>query len=249
MMRDRNAPFRFKQFAVSHHRSSMRVGVDGVLIGAWAGKDASGVRHILDAGCGCGLIALMAAQRFEDAYIDAVDIDVASMEEASANFSDSPWSNRLKAVNADLNEWMSHAQKKYDLIISNPPYFNAGILSPDTPREKARHQDSLSPGRLVTMATNLLNTDGRLALISPKDSLSEIIKAAEASEMAVKRITYVKGNHESEIKRVMVELAKVKIPPDTNHNNLIEEVLVIEERRGEYTPEYKALTEDFYIIF
>lgn len=259
MSRDRKEPFRFKQFAVSHHRSSMRVGVDGVLIGSWSGREASGVGRILDAGCGCGLIALMAAQRFGDARIDAIDIDVASVDEASNNFSRSPWSPRLSAFNADFNDWLAGHKEEYDLVISNPPFFDAGVAAPDTPREKARHQGSLSPARLVMTARELLKTGGLLALIAPKETLDEILECSKIAKMRVRRITYVKGNPRSEIKRVMVELEKVKIknkPKDAAIsmeedvlNRVLEEVLVIEKERGEYTQEYKSLTDDFYIIF
>ena len=131
--------FTFKQFHVQHDRCAMKVGTDGVLLGCWTDVPAAG--SVLDIGTGSGLIALMIAQR-TNAQIDAIDIASDAYEQACINFAQSPWNERLKAYIASIQEWQHEAL--YDLIISNPPYFNNSLKNPDKGRELARHTDSLS---------------------------------------------------------------------------------------------------------
>ncbi|MDE6294907.1 MAG: methyltransferase [Muribaculaceae bacterium] len=239
-------PFRFKKFSVYHSRSSMRVGVDGVLIGAWAGDAHMSPERILDAGCGCGLIALMLAQRFGNSIVDAIDIDEESVGECLYNFNESPWKNRLNAFCIDVNLMAEQWREKYDLIVSNPPFFNAGVSHPLSSRAVARHDGSLSPLRLVELASLMLKPGGRLALISPAERSEVIISKAEKEGLDISRIMFVRGNKEAPEKRVMLEAVKPVGNEGRDCAHSVSE-LIIETERGRYTDEYKTLTGDFYL--
>lgn len=235
--------FRFKQFAVEHSRSAMKVGVDGVLIGAWAAVENA--KTILDAGCGCGLIALMAAQRNADAHIVGLDIDRPSIEEAAENFSRSPWSERLKAVECDFSVFAARNDnsEKYDLIISNPPFFADGVDPDYSPRIRSRHAGELSPVALITHGRKLLTNDGCIAMIVAPDRLAEIERAAARAALYLRRVCDVISRCGKVPKRIMLELG---LTPscDTLRNQLI-----IHLPGGEFSEEYRNLTSPFYLKF
>lgn len=230
-------PFKFKRFECSHAVSSMKIGVDAVMLGAWA--DASGER-VLDVGCGCGVIALMIAQRNGYADIMAIDIHSESIEEASANFVASPWGARLHAAVEDFSE-MKAGRDRFDLIISNPPYFDSGVSRPDTPRLVARHQDTLSPEVLVARSVEMLTPTGRLAMIVPASFEQSLEACASAVGLRVSRACRVAGTKSSAPKRVMMEFAR------HTAKEKVEESLAIEYSPGRYTGEYMALTGEFYL--
>ena len=171
----REKVFRFKQFEVLNDRTAMKVGTDGVLLGAWC--PVENVRRVLDVGTGCGVIALMVAQRNSTAVIDAIDIDHDAIEEAVLNFERSPWSDRLSATEGDYNDLQSSGEG-YDLIISNPPYFTNGVMPTGDARTTARHTGTLSYPQLLDGATRLLTVAGTLAIITPSDAEGEIQEAA-----------------------------------------------------------------------
>ena len=186
-----NLGFQFKQFFVRHDRCAMKVGTDGVLLGCWSGYDAAAAgsptiphryhyARCLDIGTGSGLIALMLAQRFPDALIDAIDIDKAAVEQAAENFAASPWSDRLHAYCAKLQEWSIVNSQLYSLIVSNPPYFQNSLKNPDKGRQTARHTDTLSFSELIHHSTRLLSENGILALILPAEAESEVCELAQA---------------------------------------------------------------------
>lgn len=241
--------FRFKQFAVSHENSSMKVGVDGVLLGLWA--DLDGCHRILDAGCGCGVIALICAQRNPLARIDAIDIHKPSVEEAANNFYISPWAHRLRASDSDFSKWEA-SEEGYDLIISNPPYFDSGVSETATIREQARHETTFGPLSLVSRAPELLVPGGRLAMIFPTERLGDILTQAEATGLSPLRICTVRGRAGKAPKRVLLELIFSGSRPDCDPTEgRIPSVssLAIESAPGVYTPEYLALGRDFYLKF
>lgn len=155
--------FRFKQFAVRQDRCPMKVGTDGVLLGAWA-EVRPGDRRMLDVGTGTGLIALMLAQR-SAAWITAVDIDVECATQAAENFAASPWADRLDAVSVAVQRY--DPVEKFDLIVSNPPYYVDSLLSPDEGRNTARHAAGLPFGELAAAVVRLLSPGGRFALVLP----------------------------------------------------------------------------------
>lgn len=231
--------FSFKQFSVSHHQSSMKVGVDGVLLGAWC--DVLDKRNILDVGCGCGLIALMCAQRNLTAGIKAIDIDKPSINEAKRNFEKSPWSDRLIASYADFSVYYTH--ESFDLIVSNPPFYLSGIIKPETSRLKARHGAELSPNTLPFLAKPMLKSNGVLSMIFPYDQLENVIAIGEQEGYSIRRVCKVRGTVSSSWKRVMVEFIKNKITTP------IFESLTLESARGIPTDAYKELCSDFYLKF
>lgn len=236
--------FRFKKFSVKHEKSAMKVGVDGVLIGAWASPEGI---EMLDVGTGCGLIALMLAQRNVMARIDAIDIDTASVEEAIENVTSSPWADRINVYTCSFDKLDSlDIAKKYDLIVSNPPFFDSGIDKPSTSREKARHQGELSPKILVSKGRRLLNSGGRLALISPIEMKDPLLTAGEESGLSPRRICYIKDNVNSKTKRVMIEYS---IEEGSEKELPEEEMLIMFDLSGNPTQKYRNLCKDFYLRF
>ena len=242
--------FRFKQFEVNHEKSSIKVGVDGVLIGAWAvnclAEKINEINKVLDVGCGCGLIALILAQGLPNADIDAVDIHKDSISEAFMNFKNSPWGARLRAMQCDIADY-AEDDGRYDIVVSNPPFFNSGIKEKSTPREKARHQDTLSPRSLISYSTRLLRTNGSLFFIAPYDQLLEIERELDLNCLKLKKVCYVKGSHASRIKRIMIEAAKIDRGDVLDRPEF--ENLVIRDENGDYSMQYKELTKAYYINF
>jgi tRNA1Val (adenine37-N6)-methyltransferase len=166
-------PFRFKQFEVFQSRSAMRVGTDGVLLGAWANVD--GAKHILDVGSGTGVIALICAQRSQDALVEAIEIDEGSAEDARYNFSLAPWQGRLKLHQGDFLKIAS--KEKFDLIISNPPYFSQSLRAADPSRNAARHDDSLPAEQFMAKAKGLLAPELQLcSLLEQIKTCKDVVK-------------------------------------------------------------------------
>ena len=228
--------FRFKRFAVVNDRTAMKVGTDGVLLGAWC--PVCGAQRVLDVGTGCGVIALMVAQRNEHALIKGIDIDPGAIEEAALNFANSPWSDRLTAQLQDFNKLES--RESYDLIVSNPPYFTDSLLPPDAARTLARHTATLSYRQLIEGAAQRLTDDGSLALISPTEAEGTIIEAATFASLPVCCLTRVIPVEGGAAKRILWLLSRHDIP---YHEN----TLTIAHNDGAFTSEYVSLTGDFYL--
>lgn len=237
----RNSYFQFKQFRIVQERSAMKVGMDGVLLGAWA--KTSGAKRILDIGTGTGLIALMMAQKNSWAQIDAIEIDRDACEEAVLNVQQSDWSDRINLHCQSFQEFMAEAESKYDLIVSNPPFFGNGVKAPDETRAQARHADVLPLDVLISGATKLLNENGRIALVLPVGQLQNVENLANINGLFLARLCRVKPNPVKPDFRILVELAKEQVA-------FQEETLMIEfEKHHDYTPEYRELTKDFYLKF
>jgi tRNA1Val (adenine37-N6)-methyltransferase len=237
----RNPYFQFKQFRIVQERSAMKVGMDGVLLGAWA--NASGAERILDIGTGTGLIALMLAQKNASAQIDAIEIDRDACDEAAFNVQQSEWSGRIKLFCKSFQEFTSRKEAKYDLIVSNPPFFSNGIKAPDKTRAQARHTETLPLDVLISGAANMLSEKGKIALVLPIESLQEIENLAANNQLFLSRVCRVKPNPQKPTFRILIELANSAC-------TIQESELMIEfEKHHDYTPEYKALTTDFYLKF
>lgn len=230
-----NPFFRFKQFTVYHDQCSMKVGTDGVLLGAWT--DCSSAKRILDIGTGSGLIALMLAQRSDDAIIDAIDIDEAACKQAEFNFTRSSFFKRLRAYHTSIRDF--HPAESYDLIVSNPPFFSASLKSPDSQRNLARHDDSLTLDLLFGRVRHLLNPKGRFCLILPieQEQISEL--TAASNKLHPRRKTFVHPTPTSNIKRILWEY-NFESGPCTEHE------IVIETSRHHYSEEFIQLTKEYY---
>ena len=215
----------------------MKVGTDGVLLGAWAACD--GAKRILDIGTGTGVISLMLAQRNSEAEIHAVEIDEIATKRARSNFDLSPWAERLEVENCAVQEF--GADEKFDLIISNPPYFVDSLLPPDAKRSTARHTHDLSFEELDKAVCRLLADEGRFALILP---ITEFEKYLTITQLHLARRCDVYPKVGAAIKRVMAEFA-LHATAEVKH----ETITIEQDKRGDYTDEYRALTKDFYLKF
>jgi len=230
--------FRFKQFIIRQDRCAMKVGTDGVLLGAWVQPGNS--QRILDIGTGTGLISLMMAQR-SDAVIDAIDIDEHATRQADENFGLSPWSGRLHAVHRSLQEFSSHTPDRYDLIVSNPPYFMGAHPAPSEARNIARHMDdALSIEELAMCVKKLLKPDGRFCVILPYMEGMKFLEFAESIGLYASHLTKVKTKIEKQEKRLMMEFTLTR-------NKLEEDELVIQEEDMTYTQQYIDLTSEYYM--
>lgn len=228
--------FRFKQFTVYHDRCAMKVGTDGVLLGAWS--DASEARNVLDVGTGTGLIALMIAQR-SPAQITAVDIDADAISQAGENIRISPWKDRITTLLQDFRTFDSDV--KYDLIVSNPPYFVDSLASPVEQRTVARHNDSLKYDELLGGVARLLADKGRFCIVIPMDVSEKIKKIAAQAGLYPSKQLNVVTSPGKQAKRVLIEFVF-----DTDATCDVKELL-IEERRHQYSSDYIELTRDYYL--
>ena len=234
-----NPYFRFKQFTVFHDRCAMKVGTDGTLLGAWT--DITGVQSILDIGTGTGLVALMLAQRSR-AHIDAVEIDPEACIQARENVARSPWRDRIQVYLSSVQDYATTCSKRYDLIVSNPPFFDNASKASQKARTVARHSDSLSQIDLLQVAEQLLGENGRLAVIYPTEAAKLFQEKAESFGLFCHRKLYIKPTLASQTKRIVLEFCKHQLSSQEN-------VLAIEATRRVYTPEFISLIKDFYLKY
>lgn len=237
----RRGGFTFKQFHIDHSRCAMKVGTDGTLLGAWATLPPH-AKKILDIGTGSGLIAIMAAQRHPTAKITAIDIDKDCVIQATENAVASPWAERIEVIETPLQEYSP--EEKFDVIISNPPYFADSMHSPDKQRTTARHTASLSFKELTDGVLRLLADDGLFAVILPTTE-SELLLSASRGRLFTWRRCEVWSTPESGARRIMLEL-KREPPKDLAKK---EKIIIEQGGRHVYSEEYKALTADFYLNF
>jgi tRNA1Val (adenine37-N6)-methyltransferase len=231
-------PFRFKEFTVKQDQCAMKIGTDGVLLGAWASitnKPCS----ILDIGTGTGLIALMLAQRSEAEQIDAIELEPGAFEQALENFENSPWGDRLYCYHTSLQEFAAEIEDTYDLIISNPPYFLPNPQA-DGKRSLARHHGHLSYEELVICSAKLLSKKGSCVFILPVQEEAQFLRYAEQSGLFPQKITRVRGHAGSPVKRSLIELKFGEQICTTDE-------LILEIERNTYTPAFRDLVKDFYL--
>lgn len=228
--------FRFKQFSISQEKSAMKVGTDGVLLGAWV--PVNDKKNILDIGAGTGLISLMIAQRNSKANIEALEIEKNAYTEADFNFKNSPWNTRLRIHHGSIQSFKSNV--KYDLIVSNPPYFTDTHKNLDSKRTLARHVCNLSFNELLYSTTSLLSEKGACAFIIPFHEEKHFIALAKSNDLYISMVTRVKGKENLSVKRSLLYFTKI------NSNCKITE-LVIEIDRHVYTSDYIKLTQPFYL--
>ncbi|NRT13448.1 tRNA1(Val) (adenine(37)-N6)-methyltransferase [Flavobacterium sp. 14A] len=232
--------FTFKKFAVEQDRCAMKIGTDGVLLGAWT-PITNNPFSVLDIGAGTGIIALMLAQRTNAEQIDALEIDEQAYEQAVENFENSPWSDRLFCFHAGLDEFIEEPEDEYDLIVSNPPFYSEDYKTDNEQRDLARFQDAMPFEDLIEAADLLLSENGIFAVIIPFKEEEKFLALATEFELYPFKITHVKGTPTTEIKRSLLALSR------NETTDLLVDELIIEISRHNYTPEYIALTKDFYL--
>lgn len=255
--------FQFKRFNVVNERSAMKVNTDGVLLGA-AMTIRPGDRRLLDIGTGTGTIALMAAQRAlgipgqagddkpvtgddepvtgGDVMIDAIDIDEPSATEAAENFKASPWSDHLHVHNLSLREFAETGSEKYDLIFSNPPYFEDSLTAPDERKSTARHtSDGLSYRDIFDFAAERLTCCGRVALVLPADQETPLCRYARMCGLHLFRILRIRTVERKAPIRIIAEFSRERCQTPSDGTLTI-------MNKGKYTQEYLSLTHDFYLF-
>lgn len=255
--------FRFKKFSVINERSAMKVNTDGVLLGA-AMTISPGDRRLLDIGTGTGTIALMAAQRLMewgipgsagndapagvvagsgyDVRIDAIDVDEPSISEAAVNFRNSPWNDVLNACHMSLQDFSEQCEGEYDLIFSNPPYFEDSLTAPDERKSTARHtSEGLSYRDIFDFAAKRLSQKGRVSLVLPSDQEISVCRYARMSGLHMHRILRIRTVPRKNPTRMVVEFSRQRV------HELEEGVLTI-QNGGSYTQEYLYLMKDFYLF-
>lgn len=236
-----NDSFAFKKFTIKQDKCAMKVGTDGVLLGAWV--NTKNAKHILDVGTGTGLIALMMAQKSnDDVIIDAVDIDEQAYNQAIENVKNSSWANRINIYHTPF-QYFADQKKEYDLIVSNPPYFISSTKAPEDQRNYARHTDLLDYDELLFGVLKLLAPQGAFCVILPSKEGELFRDMAEKNGLFLTKLMRVKTREDKVEKRYIMRFEKTR-------NSFSEESIIIEkDERQSYTEEYKSLTKDFYLAF
>ena len=235
-------PFKFKEFIVEQDKVAMKVGTDAVLLGAWCSVDKY-PNTILDIGAGSGVIALMIAQRSDAMTIDAVEVDEKAYEQAVENFEKSDWGDRLYCYNATFQEFadeIAAEEERYDLIVSNPPFYTDNFESEDVSRNKARFTSSLSFEELLVGVSKILSENGIFSTIIPFKEEMNFINIAKEHHLFLNKVCRVQGNKKSEVKRSLLAFSFQKTELEETH-------LIIELARHQYTEDYIQLTKDFYL--
>lgn len=235
-------PFYFKEFTVHQDKTAMKIGTDGVLLGAWC-PVTNDVESILDIGSGTGVISLMMAQRSEAFTIDAVELDGDAYEQTVENFEGSDWSDRLFCYHSDFTDFANEIEEEeesYDLVVSNPPFYSDDFETDNDSRNKARFTSSLSFEDLLKGVALILNDDGCFSTIIPRKEEVTFIELAKKQGLYVNRICHVKGSETSTVKRSLLEFSF--------HESAIDiQELIIETERHKYTEAYVSLTKEFYL--
>ena len=232
-------PFKFKQFTIHQDRCAMKVGTDGVLLGAWTSLHNK-PESILDIGAGTGLIALQMAQQSAAETIDAIELDEEAYEQCVENFEASNWADRLFCYHASLQEFTEEIDDNYDLIVTNPPFYTEEVTSGNTSRDAARQSLSLPFPELLQSVKKLLSAKGSFAVIIPFKEEEDFITLTSENGLHLNRLTQVKGTPSSEVKRSLLQFSFTK-------TTVLKTELVVELKRHAYTQEYQKLTAPFYL--
>ena len=235
--------FRFKRFTVRHDRSAMRVGTDGVLLGAWASLD--GAARVLDIGCGCGLIVLMAAQRAEEARITGVEIDHDSALQAMENVAESPFATRITIIEEDIR--LLPGAQLFDHVLCNPPYHLETTLPPSATRMRARHTEALSFESLIASVVRLLVPGGWFSVVLPASVTDVFVTLSLASGLRLCRRCDVLTVPHRPPKRVLLTFQLPAASNDAACDVPIHETLTLQDAQGGRSEAYQHLTRDFYL--
>lgn len=232
--------FRFKQFSLTDAGCAMKIGTDGVLLGSIAATCSAD--NILDVGTGCGLIAMMIAQKSKG-KITAIDVDSEAVAVAGQNVKDSPWPEKIEVVHARFQDFAASNDQKFDMVVCNPPFFQNSLLSPVAGRNVARHAGSLPPDDLLNGVKNIITPNGSFLLVAPAEQENFWLEAAEKEALFCHRLLRIFPKPDVKHKRIILGFSPFR-------RNLIFEELTIETgSRHQYTEEYKNLTRDYYLQF
>ena len=232
-------PFQFKKFAIEQNDCAMKVGTDGVLLGAWC--DVSQATKALDIGTGSGVIAVMLGQRC-DATIHGVEIDEAAYLQAKSNMEKTEWANRLIAKKAAIQDYAKLSRDEYDLIVSNPPFFSGGTFSDNQERNNVRHTIKLGHGDLLIAARKLLSKDGKFCVILPLIEGLRFQEVARTYALYCTKITEVKSRREGSVERLLMQFEKTAVEAPVKN-----ELSIYQQKGKKHSAEYIDLTKDFYL--
>lgn len=229
--------FHFKQFSIAHDRSTHKIGTDGVLLGAWV--KTGNAKRILDIGTGSGVIALMLAQKSDfDTRIDAVEIDEQDVDQARENILNSPWPSKVTVHHQAIQNFFP--DRKFDVIVSNPPFFVNSWLPPDEKRGKARHTNELSFDKLLSASVRLLDESGKLAVILPYQEGKSFIDLAYNAGLKLSRELSFQSRKHKPIERLLLEFQFHETPTAQEH-------LILHDEGENWSAGYRELTKDFYL--
>ncbi len=229
--------FQFKQFSVEDDKSTMKVGTDAVLLGAWA--NVENAKNILEIGCGSGVISLMLAQGSK-AQIEAIDIDKNSVIQANENFQISPWPNQLNAFHFSLNDFRKEISKKFDLIVSNPPFFNDSLKSPNKNKTRSKHTDELNYSDLAQGIQHFLSPQGKACLVLPYTESKTFIELARIEKLFLNNQLLIKPKVDKKPNRVLMEFSFKKSATEENE-------IYLREADNSFSENYKDLCKDYYL--
>ena len=232
-------PFKFKKFQVNQDKCAMKIGTDGMLLGAWTSLKNDPF-SVLDIGAGTGILSLMLAQRSKAELIEAIEIDDNAYEQCAENFDNSVWNDRLTCYHASLLEFVKEIEDNYDLIVCNPPFYTEDYKTENDARDLARFNDAMPFDHLIYAVANLLSENGLFTIIIPLKEESSFIDLALKNGLFPNKILRVRGNLNSDIKRSLIEFS-------FKNKTLKTSELTIETSRHKYTDDYIKLTKDFYL--
>ena len=232
-----NSYFHFKQFSVRHDRCAMKVGTDAVLLGAWV--NVTNARTILDIGTGSGVIALMLAQRTtQSTIIESVEIEKDAADQAAENFLQSPWPSKLKVEHLAIQDYIS--ADRFDLIVTNPPYFNKSLAAPDKRRHDVRHTSMLPYEELLSSVARLLSPEGRFNVILPYAEGKLFSEVALRYQLYCSRRYSFRSRREKPVERTLMEFTRTM-------RSLDEGEILLYDTELEWSADYQELTRDFYL--
>jgi len=237
---NKSGTFTFKQFQIKQDSCIMKVNTDAILLGAWS--DVVRKNHTLDVGTGTGIIALMLAQRNANMQVVGIDVDLNAYMQAQNNMKNSPFNHQLKAYFSSIQEFSIDSNQKFDLIVSNPPFFSGGTFSHNENKANIRHTLKLSHIDLLRSVKSLLSTDGHFDVILPYIEGLRFIELAMQYNFHLEKITEVFPNNDKKIERLLLRLGLQPV------NGILKDTLVVQQSTtaNDYSEEYCKLTKDFY---